>query len=106
LSEYQGIESVRDIACFLFEYDEFGAALLDYWSNDIEDAKKAAEGCYQGVYDSLADYAQAITEDTTEIPSHLAYYIDYERLGRDIEMNGDVYTLEKGYQKVYVFSHH
>jgi antirestriction protein len=62
LSEYQGIDSVRDIACFLFEYDEFGAALLDYWRNDIEDA----EGGYQGLYDSLADYAQAITEDTTQ----------------------------------------
>ena len=106
LSEYQGIESVHEIACFLYEYDEFGAALLDYWSNDIDDAKKAAEDGYHGLYDSLADYAQAITEDTTEIPNHLAYYIDYELLGRDMEMNGDVYTLEMGYQKVHVFSHH
>jgi antirestriction protein len=106
LSEFHNIDSVRDIAYFLYEYDEFGAALLNYWSNDIAFAKKAAEDGYHGFYDSLADYAQAITEDTTEIPTHLSYYIDYERLARDMEMNGDVYTLEMGYRKVHVFSHH
>lgn len=106
LSEFQCIDSVRDIACFLYEYDEFGAALLNYWTNNIAEAKKAAEDAYNGFYDSLADYAQAITEGTTEIPTHLSYYIDYERLARDMEMNGDVYTLEMGYQKVHVFSHH
>tara|TARA_A200000113_G_scaffold132792_1_gene119463 strand:- start:546 stop:1052 length:507 start_codon:yes stop_codon:yes gene_type:complete len=106
LSEYQGIDSVRDIACFLYENDEFGAALLDYWSNDIEQAKKAAEDGYHGCYADLAEYAQTITEDTTEIPSHLAYYIDYERLGRDMEMNGDLYTLDLSHNQVHVFCHH
>lgn len=106
LSEYQGIESVRNIASFLYEYDDFGAALLDYWSNDIDQAKKAAEEAYQGSYTDLAEYAQTITEDTTEIPSHLAYYIDYERLGRDMEMNGDLYTLELSYNQMHVFCHH
>jgi antirestriction protein len=106
LSEYQGIESVHEIACFLYEYDEFGAALLDHFCDNLEDAKKAAEDGYHGCYESLADYAQTITEDTTEIPSHLQYYIDYERLARDMEMNGDVFTIETGYRKVHVFSNY
>lgn len=106
ISEYEGIQSVHDIANFLTEYTEFGAALLDYWCGDIEDAKKAAEDSYHGLYDSVADYAQIIIEDTTEVPEHLQYYIDYERLGRDMESNGEIYTLELSYQNVHIFCAH
>tara|TARA_B100001250_G_scaffold351378_1_gene323537 strand:- start:2552 stop:2848 length:297 start_codon:yes stop_codon:yes gene_type:complete len=28
-----------------------------------------------------ADFAQALTEETTTIPENLAYYIDYEKMG-------------------------
>jgi antirestriction protein len=103
LSEYQCIESVHDIASFLYEYDEFGAGLLNHWNDKIDKAKKAAEEAYQGRYESLADYAKATTEDIAEIPSHLHYYIDYEHLSRDMQSNGEVYTIESGYQNVHVF---
>jgi antirestriction protein len=103
LSEYQNIESVREIANFIYEYDEFGAALLNYWNDNIDEAKKAAEDSYQGCYESLADYAKTVTEDIAEIPSHIHYYIDYELLSRDMLSNGEVYTIEQGYQNVHVF---
>jgi antirestriction protein len=104
LSGYQNIESVREIALFLYEYDQFGAGLLNYWDDNINKAKKAAEEKYQGCYESLADYAKATTEDISEIPSHLHYYIDFEHLGRDMQSNGEVYTIELSYQNVHVFS--
>lgn len=102
LSEYESFERLHDIARFLNEYDNFGQAVLEYFGGDLDDAKRAAEENYQGCYFSLADYAQEITEETSEIPSHLAPYIDYERLGRDMELNSEVITIEENYGKVHV----
>lgn len=44
---------------------------------------------YEGVdlyNDTAADYAQEITEETTTIPEHIRYYIDYEALARDLKL--------------------
>lgn len=37
-----------------------------------------------------SNYAQDIIEDTTDIPSHLANYIDYDAIARDMEINGEI----------------
>jgi antirestriction protein len=102
LSEYQSIESVREIAIFLDENPDLGVELLSYFNNDIKQAKNATLENYQGFYDSLADYAQAITEDSTSIPSHLNYYIDYERMARDIEMSGEIFMIKRN-RSVHIF---
>lgn len=102
VSEYEGFEAVHNIACFIEEYPEFAGELLNYFGT-LDDAKKAAEENYQGCYQSLADYAQTITEETTDIPAHLQYYIDYEKLGRDMDMNGEILAIEAAHDKVYVF---
>ncbi len=88
VSEYDGIQPVHEVACF------------------VEDARKAAEENYSGCYKSLADYAEELTEDTSQIPENLAYYIDYERMGRDMELSGDIYTIETAYEEVHVFWSH
>jgi len=67
---------------------------------------EAADESYNGVYKSVADYAQDLTEQTSEIPKHLEFYIDYERMGRDMELNGDIYTIETGFEEVHVFWNH
>ncbi len=71
--------------------------------DDIEDATKAAEDYYHGCYESVADYAQELTEETSDILKHLEFYIDYEKMGRDIEMSGDIFTIETGHREVHVF---
>ncbi len=105
VSEYEGMESVHDVACFIEEYPEIGGELLDHFS-DIEEAKKAAEENYCGCFKSIADYAEELTEDTSQIPENLAYYIDYERMGRDMELGGDVFTIETSFEEVHVFWSH
>lgn len=102
LSEYEGIESAHEIACFIEEHGEIAAELISHFST-LEEAQKAMEEDYQGEYASLSDYAQEITEETSEVPSHLEFYIDYDRMGRDMEMSGDIFTIETGYQEVHVF---
>jgi len=82
LSEYEGIESAHEIACFIEEHGEVGAELLSHFST-IDEAKKAMEENYAGCHESVADFAEELTTDTTEIPESLAFYIDYEKMGRD-----------------------
>jgi len=105
LSEYEGIQSAHEVACFIEEYPETGGKLLDHFS-DIGEARKAAEDNYCGCYKSLADYAEELTEETSEIPEHLQYYIDYEKMGRDMELNGDVFTIETGFEELHIFWNH
>ena len=103
LSEYDGIKSAHEIACFIEEYGDIGAELISQAFSTLEEAQKAMEEDYRGVYVSLADFAQELTEETSEVPSHLEFYIDYESMARDMEMSGDIFTIETGYQEVHVF---
>jgi len=51
---------------------------IDRWWNSAEDqpkredARKAMEENYSGCYKALADYAEELTEDTSQIPENLA----------------------------------
>ena len=106
LSEWESFERVQEIAQFIEDHPAIGAELLSHFGGDLEDSKKAAEENYSGCYTSLADYAQQLTEDTTEIPEPLAYYIDYERMGRDMKLGGDIFTIETAHDEVHVFWSH
>lgn len=108
LSEYESIESVREKACFIQSADaeELVGELLNYFGGNVGDAKKALEENYNGCHESLADYAQELTEETSEIPRHLVAYIDYERMGRDMELSGDVFSIEAAHNEVHVFWNH
>mgnify|MGYP000120815414 CR=1 FL=1 len=103
LGEYEGIEAVHEIACFIEEYSDFAGELLNNFGGDLGAAKTAAEDNYCGCYKSLADYAEELTEETTQIPENLSFYIDYERMGRDMELSGDVFTIETAFDEVHIF---
>ena len=106
LGEYEGLDSAHEVACFLEEFGAVAGDVLSHFGDDLEDARKALEENYNGCYTSLADYAEELTTDTSEIPKHLEFYIDYERMGRDMEMSGDIFTVETGYQEVHIFWAH
>ena len=101
ISEYEGIQSVVEKAEFIEEYGRLGAELVTHYG-DMETARKALEDDYAGVYKSLAEFAEELTEQTTQIPNSLQYYIDYERMARDLEM-GDVLAVELGFEEIHVF---
>ena len=106
VSEYEGLESVHEVACFLEEHGEVAGDVLAHFGDNLEDARKALEENYHGCYNSLADYAEELTTETSEVPERLAFYIDYEKMGRDMELSGDVFTVETGYQELHVFWSH
>ncbi len=102
INEYDSFARVVEIAEFIGNCSGFGGKLLENYGGDIEDAESALER-YNGEYESLADFAEELTESTTEIPKTLKYYIDYKSMARDMEMNGDVFTIETGYKEIHVF---
>lgn len=107
VGEFDCIESIHDIACFILDYsEEVCGELLNYCCGDLDRAKTEMDENYCGCYSSLADYAQELTEQTTQIPESLAYYIDYEKMGRELELSGDVFTIETAYDEIHVFWNH
>ena len=106
LSEYESFDTVHMIACFFEEHPDLGCDLLSHFNGDIDEARTALDDQYQGCYSSIADYAQNLTEETTTIPQHLEYYIDYDRMGRDMEMSGDIFTIETAHDEIHVFWAH
>jgi antirestriction protein len=105
ICEYTDINEVAAYAEIIVEHPEFGAAVLNHCEGYIEEARNALEG-YRGQFESLADYVQDLTEESTQIPAHLDGYIDYEAIARDMELNGEVFTIETGPREVHVFEGH
>lgn len=103
LSEYASFETVANYAAFIEEHGDLGEKLISYYS-DLDDARNAISEHYAGQYDSLSDYAEQLTEETTQIPESLRYYIDYDKMARDLEIN-DVLAIQAG-QSVHVFWRH
>ena len=106
LSEWESFERVHAIASFIEDYPAIGVELLSHFGGHLDDARKAAEENYAGLYTSLANYAEELTDNTADIPENLAYYLDYERMGRDMELSSDIYTIETAHDEVHVFWNH
>ncbi len=101
IGEYADIEGVAALAAFIEEHGAIAAKLVAYFC-DLDEAETAMKDRYCGVYSSVADFAQEITEQTTQIPANLQYYIDYERMACDLEMS-DILAIETGFEEVHIF---
>lgn len=101
IEEYSGIDDVVALAEFIADHGKLGGELIRYFS-DLEEAREALVNRYAGEHKSLAEFAQELSEQSTEIPENLQYYIDWERMARDLEIN-DVLVIETGFECVHVF---
>lgn len=104
LLEHEGLDQVAEMAAFISEHGRLGAKLIDHLG-DIEEARSALEEHYAGCFAALSEFAEEITEQTTSIPDSLRFYIDYERMAQDLEIN-DVFIIETGFEEVHVFWNH
>ncbi len=84
----QSFKDLYEIALFVEEHEDFGGELLDiHW--ELDKAKEALEENYLGRFESLADYAEQLVQDCYSIPDNLQFYLDYEAMARDMELNGE-----------------
>jgi antirestriction protein len=104
IEEYTGLERVSALASFIAEHRTVGAAVLDHFCGDLDEAREAMRDRYMGSHASLADYVQEQTEDSTAIPNGLRYYIDYQAMARDAELNGELFTVSTAWDVIHVFS--
>lgn len=104
IGEFTPMAKVVEIAAFLRERGALGALVLAHFIGDLDEARGALEDGYHGRFDSLADYVQALTEETTVIPEALRFYIDYEAMARDAEISGAFFTIAAPDGQVHVFS--
>lgn len=103
IAEYAGFDEVCALADFVEEYGGLGGKLLEHFCGRLDEARAAFED-YAGEFKSLEDFAYDLTEQAgTKIPDDIAPYVDYAAMGRDIELNGDVFTVETGFEEVHIF---
>jgi antirestriction protein len=104
ISEYAGIDSVARMGAFIVEHGALGAGLLEQFGGDMDQAETTLQDCYHGRFASLADYMEELTTDSITIPEALRYYVDWDAMARDAEMNGEFFTVETARDEVHVFS--
>lgn len=103
LSEWASFETVCELASFVAEHGELGAKLYGHFCDNLDEARAQFED-YAGEHKSLGDFAAQLYEDLgTQIPEALQYHIDWDGLGRDMELGGDVFTIELGFEQVHIF---
>jgi len=109
LSEYAAIDQVAEAAHHIIEHGPVFTSLLAYvgGTSCIQEALRYMEEAYCCEYDSLTDYAEHFIDDCyadsiKSLPEFIRYHIDYEGIARDMELGGDVFSLECG-GKVHVF---
>jgi antirestriction protein len=103
IAEYAGVDKVAAIASFLRERGTLGALVLEHFCGDLDAAASALDEDYWGIFASLADGYQEMTEETLTIPEALRLYIDWEAMARDARLNGEVFTVETAHDAVHVF---
>jgi antirestriction protein len=110
LGEYESIELVAEVASLLSEHGGMFGALVGHFGGlaNIEDAKACMEGGYHGAFKSLEDYVYEFVDDcygdsVKGLPDFIRNHLDYEGMAHDLEISGDVFTIEYG-GEVHVFS--
>lgn len=98
----QSFKDLHETALFVEEYEDLGGELLDIHC-DLDKAKEVLEDNYIGCYESLSDYAEQLVQDCYSIPDNLQFYLDFEAMARDMELNGEFYSIETGYQEHHIF---
>ncbi len=56
---------------------------------------------FQGVYESMREYAEEYAESCMEVPDHIWPYFDVDALARDLEIE---LCVHRDNDRVYVFS--
>ena len=95
--EYESISDVNDIAerveaLETYEQDVL-EVILEEHTSDVDEALRIVEGGNYVIWsgESMADVAEAMAVEygyLNDVPEHMRYYIDFEKWGRDLAIEG------------------
>jgi len=101
LREFESLESVSAVACGIVEHGPVFAGLVTHFggAGNVEEAKGYMEDGYRGEFDSLSDYAADLIHECygdvlKNVPDFILGHLDYDGIGRDLELGGDIFTVE------------
>ena len=101
--EYEGLAEVAAKGAFIAEHGPLGAEVLAHFSGRLDEADAAFEE-YAGEWPDLGHFAEDLTEQSgVAIPDSVRLYVDYDAMGRDLELGGDVFTVRTSFDTVHVF---
>jgi len=100
LSEFEDLERLAEIAGLMDEHGLLFAELVSHIgdTSNVDEARRCMEEAYRGAFDSLADYAgdfieECYSEQLKDLPDFIRHHIDYDGIGRDLELGGDIFTV-------------
>lgn len=110
LSEWSRIEDIAKLAEQLKHHGPVFGGLVEYFGglpHGFDEAELAMVERYCGDFDSVVEFAEHFVADgysfaVEQLPRFIRYNIDYENVARDMEMGGDIFTIETG-GRVHVF---
>jgi len=102
IGEWEPFERVAAIGQSVAEAGDDAPALLAWLDYDSSNDPEEFADCYAGHWDSLADFAYELNEGDS-LNGRLDSYIDWESVGRDLHLNGNVWTADAREGGVYVY---
>lgn len=101
--EYEELAEVAAKGAFIAEHGPLGAEVLAHFSGRLDEAEGVFED-YAGEWPDLGSFAEDLTEQSgVAIPDSVRLYVDYDAMGRDMELGGDVFTVRTSFDAVHVF---
>ena len=93
--------TVVKVAHFILAKGEIGAKWIDCLDGDVHKALETFDDSYAGCYADLKDFVKEMKAEI--IPSELFDYIKWEKIGKDLILNNEIYVVETDSSKVHVF---
>lgn len=95
--DFGGKEDLDDWGEYCESVEEYGEAFI-LRNEDIDDCvDKYGLTNYEGCWASGEEFVQSFYSECFEIPDHLEFYIDWEKLTRDAMMDYSSYEGDDGY---------
>jgi antirestriction protein len=106
--EYPDLDKIAEWVEMVEEHGEAWEVYVDWYGAEYATPEHFTE-CYRGEYKSPEDFAYDLHKemgDLASVPESLRYHIDWKSVARDMQLGGDVYFAEVGYDQTFVFWTH
>ena len=95
VSEFSSFADIAELGAAIEEHGALFTALMGQGvASDVSSALEYLEENYAGAHNSLEDFAYEFHKDSGTELGALSEYIDWEKVGRDLELGGDVFEID------------
>ena len=111
IAEYMSIPTICRIAELMNENGNFPSNVVASLIQDFgtDSVNEWLEDHFVGSYKDMEDYAYEYLESSGELsnlPESLQYYFDYKAYARDLDLNGDIITIDGNDGLLYIFNNY